>query len=52
MMFLDFERNDLQWIIVDIRIQLAKTIRLSTRIDIFEEKKIWQGIKKVFFFNK
>ena len=39
-------RIDLQWIFkIKKRIELIKTIRLSTHIDIFDEKKI----SKLFF---
>ena len=57
-MFLIRVRNDLLWIFgIKKCFQLVKTIRLSTLVDIFVEKKIQnfvlgRGVKKSFFrFN-
>ena len=45
-MFLIGELNDLQWSFsIEKRIQLVKTVRLSTHTDIFEEK----NFSKIFF---
>ena len=47
-MFLIRVLNDFQWIFdIKKRIQLVKTVRLSTHIDIFGEVFFWIGIKKI-----
>ena len=55
-MFLIRVRNDLLWIFgIKKCFQLVKTIRLSTLVDIFVEKKFkilfWGGVSKSHFFD-
>ena len=55
-MYLFRVRNDLRRIlIIEKRIQLVETIRLSTHIDNFEEEKnqkfYFEGAQKKLFFN-